>query len=121
MQSQSWTLRLYDVAASLTPAVAAAAHFSKQSLRAVKRMERFLPDFGKFKLFGAPIHDDNIDVFSIPVRLGDKLILRVGPADIGLCSNHRPPWKLRRTPVRTRKKRKSYGSPVIVSAARCDK
>ena len=97
MQSQSWTLRLYDVAA--------AARFSQLSLRGHKRMEPLLPDFGNFKLFGATIHDDNIDVFSIPVKLGDRLIL----SDTAPHSGE------------SEQKRKSDGSHVIVRAARYDR
>ena len=47
-------------------------------------MERLLPDYGKFNLFGAPNHDDYNDVFSILVILGDRLILGCGPATTGL-------------------------------------
>ena len=59
------------------------AHSSQLKLSGNKRMERLLPDYGKFNLFHAPNHDDCNDVFSILVKLGDKLSLGDGPASTG--------------------------------------
>ena len=62
-------------------------------------MERLLPDFGKFKLFSAPIHDDCIDVFRETTSFSVLVPRALASA---ITTVHRV--MLRRTPVRTRRK-----------------